>query len=63
MTGTERAEREREAAAAIAREFPDQEWSGMFGGFRAVPKGTTVTESHTLWGLLAKLRKRRDGAD
>lgn len=62
MTGEERTRREREASAQLAEEFPDQEVSRMFGGFRAVPRGTQVVESHTLWGLLAKLRKRRDEA-
>jgi hypothetical protein len=62
MTGEERARREREAAADLAREFPEWEWGGMFDGFRAVPRGTAVVESHTLWGLLGKLRKRRDGS-
>jgi hypothetical protein len=62
ITGDERMRLEREAAAAIAKEFPDWEWSAMSGTFRAVPKGTPVIDSRTLPGLLAKLRKRRDGA-
>jgi hypothetical protein len=62
VSGEERNRREREAAAAIAEEFPDWEWSTMNGPFRAVPKGTPVIDSHTLPGILAKLRKRRDGA-
>lgn len=62
MPGDERLRLEREAAAAIAEEFPDWEWSTMSGTYRAMPAGTPVIDSRTLPGVLAKLRKRRDEA-
>lgn len=61
VPGDERLRLQREAEAAIDHEFPDWEWSTMCGAFRAMPKRTPVVDSDTLPGVLAKLRKRRDG--
>jgi hypothetical protein len=62
QAGEQRAADERLVGETMAEKFPEWEWSRVFGGYRAVPKGTPVVESVSMRGLLAKLIKRRDEA-
>lgn len=54
------AERAADALLQAAREsFPDCDIIETFGGFMAVPKGTSIVQAVSLDALVAKLRSQR----
>jgi hypothetical protein len=58
MTAAER-ERRTEMYLRAAREaFPGWDFHEVFGGWEAVPAGTTVVRSEDLDGIVSKLRER-----